>query len=64
MEYCYKRFETCGETFWRILERKTSQDAWAKTPGTFDYIDITDVMGKLEELQKKNPVGHIATVLP
>jgi len=50
MTYGYRKLDSFGETFFRILERRSASEAWAIVPGTFDYSREEDAIRKVDEL--------------
>jgi len=52
MTYGYRKLDSFGETFFRILERATASDAWAVVRGTFDYSREEDAIRKVDELNR------------
>lgn len=53
-EYCYRRLESCGRVFFRILERAYG-GYWTMARGTFDYDREEDAVRRVKELEKGKP---------
>ena len=52
MEYRCKELESCGKTFFRVLQRRNVGDAWVMVPGSLDYDLKEDARHKIKELNE------------
>jgi len=50
MDYTYRKLDSFGDTFFRILQRRNSDDAWQVAPGTFDHSKEDEAQRTVKEL--------------
>jgi len=52
VQYTYRKLDSWGSSFFRILMRRDSSDAWQVVPGTFDYDNEEDARHTVQSFQK------------